>query len=218
MKKHLILLLIPFLFGFQTTECDTDKCPGQCYELAAMNPYVAGTVKAASCTASVPGSDNSELGYLSVGGSNTASAIGGKIYCMLFTADCSGTLGTAYFYNRSTGTKNKVAAYSTTDTVHSTPPTNGTRLGYTSEITAGADDDWYSAAMSGGTVTQGNKYWLCYLTPAKDGGVGGNNDAGVDRHGIDYAVGEYTTPPSTLPSSGWGTTTDRKMSVFIGIQ
>jgi len=48
MKKYLILLLIPFLFGFQTTECDTDKCPGQSYELAAMNPYVAGTVKAAT--------------------------------------------------------------------------------------------------------------------------------------------------------------------------
>lgn len=220
MKRLIALfLLIPALCFADNAICTRDTCPGESYEVAWMNPAIAGASGgAAGCTPSTPGNDNSELGYLTVGSTESVAASTRKIYCMLHTADCSGTLGTAYFFHRTQGSKHKIAVYSTTDTVHSTAPTNGTRLGYTSEITAGADDDWYSAAMSGGTVTQGSKYWLCYLTPTLDGGIAGKHDTGLDRHSIDWGTGEYTTPPASLPTSGWATVADRKMSIFIGIQ
>jgi hypothetical protein len=187
---------------------------------------------AAGCTPSTPTVDNSEIGYVNVGGGN-APASDGRLYCLLATADCSGTLGTAYIYGSGATGALKALLFSTTDT--SGTPTNGTLISSTAEIGFAAGAGWSSAATTGGSVTATTKYWLCYhvrVAPAL------YYTTGVGRYSVDL-TDPYATPPNKIPvaadctastvpyscCSGAGTgctwagpTADRKMSFFVGIQ
>ena len=204
---------------------------------ADMNGYVAGgSAAAAGCTASTPGNDNSEIGYITVGSSSAATLID-RMYCYLYPADCSGSLGTGYVYgSHATAGYGKISAFSTTDTVDTDPPTNGTLIGGTAELSFDSTPAYKSGALSGGTVIATTNYWMCFQT--KNGSAPTLvYDAGKTRHSLNV-TGQYTTLPTSLPvvadcvGSGdpyscctgagtgctWTSTADRKNSVFIGIQ
>jgi hypothetical protein len=191
-----------------------------------------------NCTASTPGNDNDEIGYMTIGGTNAAHT-GNRFYCWLYQAGCSDSLNDAYIYARSaTGDRyQKILVASTTDTNPSTAPTNGTVIGYTAEITTDTSEGWDSGAMSGGSVTSGNYYWVCIATPNSASISNFYYDAGgPDRHYVTSA-GDYDTLPATLPISAdcvdvddpygcctgsgagcsWTTTADRNTSLFVGI-
>ena len=194
---------------------------------------------AAACTPSTPGNDNSELGYMTEGGTSTAVS-NEVIYCQMFSADCSGTLGTAYIYtiaNVGSGTS-KIGVFSTSDSNDANPPTNGTLVGYTGVINSDDSAGWDSGAMSGGSVTSSAKYWLCLFTNSNIGyRIKRYYDAGLTRHAKTVS-GVYATIPATLPTAStctasetpyscctgegtgceWATTANQKTSIFVGIQ
>jgi len=222
-KKLSILLIILLL-------------PAFAYAGGAMGLMMAASGGAtAGCTPSTPGNDYSEIGYLTVGSSNAATLID-RIYCFLYVPDCSGSLGTGYLYGSDDTTAlAKISAFSTTDTDPDIAPTNGSRIGYTAELSFDSTPAWQSAAMSGGSVVTTASYWICAQT--KNGNAPTlYYDAGKVRHSLNV-TGQYTTPPALLPVAGdcvgsadpyscctgagtgctWSTTADRMNSVFIGI-
>jgi hypothetical protein len=203
----------------------------EAYALSAAVQAVCGA-NGTSCTASTPETDNSEIGTITAGGSS-ASIGTARMYCMLYQADCTGTLGTAYLYGLSNAAK--ISVYSTTDTDHASTPTVGTLVGYSGAISFGGEAGWVNSATNGGSVTSGNYYWLCIHTTTTSPTF--YYTTGLNRWYIDI-TGVYTTPPSALPVAGdctgsktpyscctdvdtgctWTGLADRKMSGFVGIQ
>lgn len=194
-------------------------CPIQTHAFSAAIQAALGVV-ASGCTASDPDNDYCEIGKMAVGATTGTATVEGKIYCQLRTADGTGTLATAYVYSKTIDSKYPsnlvVSVYSTTDTTAASAPTNGTRLGYTGEITNDATSGWDNGAMSGGSITNGSKYWLCVTTDSTTSQRPYfNYDTGVSRHSIDSS--DHPVPPESLATTGWGTTADRDMSIFVGI-
>ena len=200
--------------------------------------FTGGTV--AGCTASTPGNDNDEIGHITVGASSTTLS-SQRMYAWLYAADCTGDLGTAYVYaSSSSASDTKIVVYSTTDTDTESPPTNGTRIGYTGGITMGTVAGWVSGAMSSGSVVAGTKYWLAIDLDANSNTTLFHDSSGISRH---YVVlggdnSDYTTPPATIPLAGgciaagnpwqcctgegtgcgWSSIEARSMSIFVGIE
>jgi hypothetical protein len=192
-----------------------------------------------NCTASTPGNDNDEIGYMTIGADN-ATHSNNRFYCWLRQADCTGSLGTAYIYARSTSGDRyqKLLVASTTDTDPSASPTNGTVIGYTAEITTDTSAGWDSTAMSGGSVTQSEYYWVCIATPNSASISNFYYDAGGPQRHYVSSAGDYDTLPATLPVSSdcvgtddpfgcctgagtgcsWTATADRNTSLFVGIE
>jgi len=99
--KRLILSILAFLLlAAPVMACDwintfDGKCSGgEPAQLARMNPAVLGA-GVASCTPSSPGDNQDEVGNIN---EDTVlfALYANRFYCQLFTADCSGSLGTAF--------------------------------------------------------------------------------------------------------------------------
>lgn len=207
-------------------------------QLARMNPYVAASAGgAAACTPGAPGSDGAQIGITTSGGTNRGYNTADALYCNLYQANCTGTIGTAYAYHYDTTIESiKMSVYSTTDTNPANAPTNGSLVGSTGAI-ASSSAEWADGATSGGSVTNGNYYWLCLHTPPTSGTWAAKDTTGLTRHIIPSA-GSYATIPTTIPAAatctgsgtpnacctgeGTGcaatTTADRKIDMFVGIQ
>lgn len=223
MKKLYLILLIVLLLCAEAFPADIGFCRKH------------GGGAAVACTASTPGTDNSEIGTVNAGGSHAVHSTN-RMYCELYQADCTGTLGTAYMYG-STAISGvaKVSVYSTTDTTSSSTPTVGTRVGYSGEITFGASAAWVNSATGGGSVTANGYYWLCFHTSAVAPDL--YYTTGLSRWYI-AITGAYDTPPAALPVAGdctasktpyscctgegtgctWTETANAKSSIFVGIQ
>lgn len=210
------------------------------FNLARMSgPMLGAGGSAAVCTESTPSVDNSEIGYLSVGAASANGTVG-RMYCSLYAADCTGTLGTANIYISDAGVvlNTKISVYSTTDTSSSSAPTNGALVGASSAIGSNGNSTpmWKSSVTSGGSVTSASKYWLCYHTDDA-GSPAFYYDSGLNRY-YTTVDGAYTTPPSTLPAAAvcvgsgdpyscctgsgagctWTSAANRQVSVFVGIK
>ena len=246
MKKYILVLLILLLStlcyaAIDTFEGETITDANNIEGCTTCDTIDGQVKKAAGCTASTPGNDNSEIGYITVGASSTALT-GSRMYAWLYAADCTGDLGTAYVYlsNAAGSGDVKVAVYSTTDTDTESIPTNGTRIGYTGEIAMDAVAGWDNGAMSGGSVVATTKYWLAVFTPNETGDTLYHDSSGRERHYVQLEPtgGDYTSIPATIPLAGgctaddtpwtcctgegtgctWSSLAAREMSVFVGIQ
>ena len=157
MKKKLLLILFTlFLFsglGFaQETIPVTLPGDDQVALLATITP--AYTVAAPS---------GCNIGTENAGGTNSTQVFNEKRLSGVFTAGCSGTIGTAYIYSpatQSAGTSIYFAIY--IDSGDGVPDDTGdTLVAYgTVVMDSVAVGEWASVAINTGTITLGSTYWI----------------------------------------------------------
>lgn len=197
---------------------------------------IAGT--AAGCVESTPGNDYNEIGNIATEPNSDPQTVSmtDKMFCVLYTADCSGDVGTFQIYHNTTSQQSiKGAVYSTTDTDDTAAPTNGTLIA-SATITNNTSTGWATASTTGAdkSVTASDYYWLCTINTST--GWTGVRNTGKYRHSV-VATGIYTTPPAALPAAAacvgsadpyscctgsgtgcsWTSTADRKQSIFVGV-
>jgi hypothetical protein len=154
-------------------------------------------------------------------GPSTAYPANTIIYCNLRAATCpstcaTGTLDTAYVYKNegSTSYGIKVGVFNATST---TPQgTSDTLVGTWTTVTQSANGFQSGAAVSGGTVTCGNNYWVCFIP---DGNFAPGYDTGVAT--FYHGSVTYASPPTTLIETvDWDSTTypDRSFKSYVTIK
>lgn len=129
----------------------------------------------------------------------------------------SGTLTTGFIYAGTTATQNmKVAVYTSSG---ASPAAGDTQVGISGTVAASGAAGWYSASMSGGTITNGNFYWVCVFLQNSGGGwqhqYGSPNPAGsiYYRSGSGY----YASPPASNLSSVVNNAAEGIMSAYITV-
>lgn len=133
----------------------------------------------------------------------TAYSLGaGLSLCFQATADCSGSLGTAYLYHDS-NTKvpeAKVCVYTEgdADAVADADDVgvNSGAATCSASIATGATGGWKTGAFSTGTVTTGQTYWLCVFVSSTDAWDTFRAGTGTIYY---TTLGDlYSTPPANL--------------------
>jgi hypothetical protein len=171
--------------------------------------------KKAAATCSV---DTNEVGdrtdYTSCGGTCHFNATATSIYCVEYTADCSGTLSYAYARHYGTGSdEGKVCVYSKNSAA---PPDSSDLLVGCGTISSAAAELAQSASEVGGSVTASAQYWVCI--------AGGTNDFDIIRDDTGsktvYYISagfNYGTPPENLNGS-WSNSANRDYSMYVTIK
>lgn len=138
----------------------------------------------------------------------------GEMDCILYTADCTGTAGTAKIIHAGTETDNcKVCMYD----YDSDAPDDGDNNGLcTTGDTVDANQEYSLTGKINKAVTNTTSYWVCVL-----GGTGGcpveyNSTTGTKT--LYYATGfTYASPPTDLTGS-WTSVASRDMAVWVEIE
>jgi hypothetical protein len=182
--------------------------PCLCYG-QGMQPVGGVTVAAAGASCD---SATNEVGDRSVEAS--ANSDSGFIGCFVRSADCSGTLGHAFFYSRySSAAHVKVGIFNKTST---TPVIGDTLIGgWSTSIAAGGDSAWNdSGGDLTGSVTSSTDYWICYLidsTPDFD--YSATNSATLYYR----SSTQFASPPSTLTGT-WSNGSYAPVSTYVQIK
>lgn len=225
MKKYLILLFLFFTFSTnaENAVCTPDVCPDSgtpaTYELARMNPYIAGgNYTAAGCsTATDYLGDKTDY---SASGSSTSNDTAYCISYQAVTASCaSGTWGKPYVaHDGLSEDAIKMCVY--TDSTKGTgAPNNETKIACSDEFTCNTDcptPTCTSGANLGGTATKDAYYFLCMI------GSPGAFDyhratSGTGTLYYKAIAGWYATPPATLTTGSWQTAANRPRGAYVEI-
>lgn len=170
--------------------------------------YAAGA--AAGCNVST-----NEVGFRTqYTNGHATNALG--IRCFLATADCSGTLKTAYAYTTDAGgsASVKICIYTEGD-ADTAPDSSDLKVGCSSAISESGGAGWKSAAMEGGTVTNTTSYWVCMFNSATEGW----ESVGNDSSDIWYASSDYyTSPPANLGSDITNHAAVGPYSIYVTIE
>ena len=210
MKKTLFFLL--FISLFIPTVLHSQECR---LRLASTNPYIAGSDYVLSACSTATDEVGDRENY-----ANTDAMVDGEIDCILYEADCTGTLEYAFLKHVGTDTDNcKVGACNSDGDA----PDNGDDGCVWSTGDAVNTDGWVQlSGKLGKAVVQGTNYFVCAA-----GGSGGCSVYYKSSSGSKtlYYEGDFTyaSLPSDLtsPSPPWavaGSGNDRNMSVYIRIE
>jgi len=178
------------------------------------NQIIIGKKKAAaSCSVST-----NEVGdrtdYTSCGGTCHYNVTATAVYCIGYTADCTGTLSYAYARHYGTGSdEGKVCVYSKNSAA---PPDSSDLLIGCGTISSSSAELAQSASEVGGSVTATAEYWVCI--------AGGTNDFDIIRtdsgSSTVYYISagfNYASPPANLDGS-WSNTASRDYSMYVTIK
>jgi hypothetical protein len=159
-------------------------------------------------------------GVMDMGTDNTdgtlQSMVANRADCWSVQAPVSGTLTSAYVRHGDTSEATaKVCAYVN----DGDPPDAGdTILGCSSAITSSAVE-WATASMDGGSVTQGQNYYMCLFVDDASA-----NAFSVDKSAANTTVyyktqsGLYDTPGTSLyTGTGWSSYTAPQRSVYVTV-
>ena len=170
-------------------------------------PMLSGTVGGTVCDSGI-----NEVGDRTEHEEYTTSEAN-ELTCYLYTADCSGTFGLAYFSHQGTaGVWVKVCVYS--DDGDSIPDAGDSLVGC-STGDAVSTDGWQTLTGAiGGSSILNSPYWVCHVGNAQI--AYHRTSTGVRTlYGL-VNSGWYATPPSTLVGS-WSTTASRDRSTYVVI-
>lgn len=111
-------------------------------------------------------------------------------------ATATGSLANGYLYHSDTNNASAmVAIYSSSA---STPQSGDALVGVSGEIVGGTTTGWKSSAMSGGTVTSGNWYWVIICVSATSSNNWGSKNNTTHPVFLNTGAGFYEMTPSTL--------------------
>jgi len=191
-----------------------------CFQASAFNPLVVcgGGVAAEAGGCSEAENEINSARDTTYGSSFTQNA--NVNYTYLFTADCTGSLGTAYIYtDDGSGTANaKVCVYAEGD-ADTTPDTADTGVDGGSAACTGAISEaggvgWKSGAFSTGTVTEGSSYWITIMV-ADSGWNHTLSDTATVWYREDAAY--YGTPPDNIDGYNSSVPDAGPVSVYVTI-
>ena len=134
-------------------------------------------------------------------------------------ADCSGTLGTPYFYKNDTnGSAAKICIYNSSS---ATPQSSDTLVGCSGEILSGATTGWKTGSIGSGSVTSGNYYWVLTIISTHYGSWGlvhntTNSVWYITTWGDLYY--DSDSFPATLGAGWLETASFAPISAYVGIQ
>lgn len=143
--------------------------------------------------------------------------------CILYEADCSGTLGVAYARHSGTQEDNvKICVYNSvfqTDITSSHKPDNSdTMVSGSSCVTISSSaSEWANSGASkvGGSVTSGVKYLVCMVADTTQWKYYIDTTAG--NYAYQNTSSSYTSPPATL-TGAWGAYAPRSISFYVTIE
>jgi hypothetical protein len=174
--------------------------------------------KAAACD-----SATNEVGYESnprTGHTGDMNVSSNEMDCVLYAADCSGTLGYGYAFHQGTSSATaKICVYTDNGATANQPDSTDTMLSSStcSALSSNTNDEWAkTAGKLGGSVVNGTKYWLCIVASASATWVQGFNSSGNNTI---YSNGSssYTSPPANLDGFSVETTT-AILSIYVEIE
>ena len=144
----------------------------------------------------------------------TLAGTGG--FCLLYTADCTGTLAYPYIYHYGTQADNaKVCAYS--DDGDSIPNVGDLLLGCSGVIASGSSAGWKTDSTDlTDAVTVASPYWVCIVPdPATQwASLRTSSGSGTQYYQSGFS---YASPPANLDGS-WSSTALRDYSLYIEIE
>lgn len=173
-------------------------------------PLVGGVSTAGSC-----GGSPQNLGYSTIGTNNGTTGQLAEVL-NVYTAPCTGSLQNAYAYHQTTNSENsKVCIY--LDDGDNIPNSGDTKVACSGVISSNVNGEWATAAFSGGTVTEGNVYWVVLAGGGTTQGWNGKWDSDtVSDYGRSGGNDVYTNEPATLGTYGLGP--DRWYSAYVTVQ
>jgi len=135
--------------------------------------------------------------------------------CMLYTADCTGTLSYGHVQHYDTGDDNaKICVYNSADQVDQAPHIHDTLIACsTGDRTTTSGWITMTGELSG-AVTSGKKYYVCTVAGAYGWTITKANSGGNIY--VNTSSG-YTTPPANLDGT-WNTTASRSLGHWVGIK
>jgi hypothetical protein len=171
--------------------------------------------KKAAATCSV---DTNEVGdrtdYTSCGGTCHYNVTSTAVYCIGYTADCTGTL--SYAYARHYGTnadEGKVCVYSKNSAA---PPDSSDLLIGCGTISSSSAELAQSASEVGGSVTATAEYWVCITGGTSDFDIIRTDSGSSTVYYISSGF-NYGSPPANLDGS-WSNTASRDYSMYVTIK
>jgi hypothetical protein len=173
--------------------------------LFGQSTVIVAKKKAAACSVAT-----NEVGTRGEGGSNT-NPTADRLYCNLFTPDCSGKLYTPNLYHYSTGSANaKVCIY--TDDGDSAPDSGDELVICSSAIASESSAGWKDGTLATNpSVSTETNYWVCFISDST--GWGYLYTSGLATKTLDSS---YSSPPANLNGT-WGNINDRRISMYVTI-
>jgi hypothetical protein len=170
----------------------------------------AGTVSGCDYT-------SNEIGDRTQYGTNL-DWISDRMYCLQYTADCTGTLRYAYVYHSTTDSESaKICVYSEGD-ADSVADSSDVLLGCSGAIASGGSTGWKTDGVALNiAVTNGVSYWVCGIGSSSTFNMYYSTAAGTTAY-YDTIAGSYATPPGDLTGDGsWTTANPRQYSMYVEI-
>lgn len=141
---------------------------------------------------------------------------GGATVYGRFQATASGTMQNAFILYRGTGIQIcKIYVYSTTSS--GAPTSTDLLVGTSSTITSPGSAGWASAAMSGGTITAGQYYWVGFASSASSATMSFADSLTTTTYARASDGGAYfTSAPANLGGGGFNPSAlEGDMSIYI---
>lgn len=198
--KRILCIVLVLLFA--------SVCEAQ--QIMVMKKKSAGATCSAATDEVGDRTDYTAQGY----GSSTEN----ELMCVLYTADCSGSLAYGLLATNENDDNIKVAVFA--DDGDSVPDSGDALV--TDSIWADAESSghgggWLQTTNKlGGSVTQGNSYWVCTV-PNSAFNVARISTGGTRTRYYQAIAGSYASPPSNLDGS-WSTFGSSERSVYVEIE
>lgn len=188
--------------------------------LFTVNVYANCTVVVGQPTAAAPSCsvDTNEVGdrtdHSSCGGTCHYMIVNTAIFCLPYTADCTGTLSYAYALHYGTSAdEGKVCVYSKNSAA---PPDSSDLLIGCGTVSSSTNGELVeSAAEVGGSVTASAEYWVCIAGSATEFDIIRDDTGSKTAY---YKTGfTYATPDANLDGS-WNNSNSRDFSMYVTIK
>jgi hypothetical protein len=136
-----------------------------------------------------------------------------KAYCTLHTADCSGTLEYVYLWHDGSGSDDaKTCVYA--DNGDNVPNSGDTQVGNCVAQHSNASETDISASKVTGSVTSGNKYWVCTVADTTEWVT--MRESATNTLYVNTSF-SYASPPVNLDGT-WTPTADRNYMRYVRIE
>lgn len=160
------------------------------------------------------GGGTCNLGHTGTGTSPTTGS-DNAAPATLFTAACSGTLGTAYAYHTSAQTdRTKICVY--LDDGDNLANAGDNLVACSAVISSNANPGYGSAAFTSGSITSGNKYWLVSAMDTTTQFALFYNSSGYTGSTVTTGTDYYTSPPANLGTGTW-TGNARGYAIYVTV-
>jgi hypothetical protein len=185
---------------------------------SAIESYALTAAVQAVCGANSSGclAASNEIGNRNVEATNSALAKNYS-YAALYTADCTGTINTGYFYHNDTtdGTNIKIGVY--LDDGDNVPDSGDTKVVVSGSLDVDTTSGWLSVAINSGNVVNGSNYWIVVMLenelPVNTNTA--RSSSGSARFSLGSS-GHYTSPPATLDGT-WTSLGEGSWSWYVTI-